>query len=120
MDIHGLSIDRRWRLGEADDTTFTASLTVTNTTGSAVRASFDEPVPAAFKAAMSKARFTPSAPKIADSGAMLEWTLQVSAHGTVTYGYQASLASADTTQAELAQWAGHLRRGGLSTQAFGI
>ena len=102
---HGLTIDRRWNLGGAGDTSFTESLTVTNPTDAAVRASFEESVPAPLRAVMARARFTPTAPKIADAGATLDWTIQVPTHGSASYGYEVTLASAGTTQTELAQWA---------------
>ncbi len=53
----------------------------------------------------AKAHFTPSAPKITDADAMLDWTMSVPARGHASYGFQVHILPGATSQAELAQWA---------------
>jgi hypothetical protein len=102
---HGLVVSRRWSVDQANNALFTETLRVTDPTDSAIRASFAELVPAALRSRIAKADFTPPKPKLTAANAVLQWEIQVPAHGHLSLGYQVRLTSTTLTQTELDQWA---------------
>jgi Caspase domain/PASTA domain len=100
----GLVAVRRWALGGRDGSLFTETITASSASGKALPVLFKEPIPVAIAANLQTVRFTPAPSKIVNADPVVEWELQVPAHGTVTVGYQATVAPAGTTRARLARW----------------
>lgn len=100
----GLVAVRRWTLGGRDGSLFTENLAASSTSGKAVHVLFKEPIPAAIAANLKTVRFTPAPSKIVKADPAVEWKMRVPAHGTVTVGYQVTVAPAGATRARLTQW----------------
>ena len=100
----GLVAVRRWTLGGRDGSVFTETITASSASGKALLILFKEPIPAAIAANLNMVRFTPAPSKIVKADPVVEWKMRVPAHGTVTVGYQATVARAGATRARLARW----------------
>ena len=100
----GLVAVRRWTLGGRDGSLFTETITASRASGKALLVPFKEPIPAAIAANLQTVRFNPAQPKITNGGRAVKWELRVPAHGSITVGYQATVAPAGTTQARLTRW----------------
>jgi hypothetical protein len=100
----GLVAVRRWTLGGRDGSLFTETITASSATGKTLLVQFEEPIPAAIAANLNTVRFTPAPSKIVKADPVVEWKMRVPAHGTVTVGYQATVAPAGATRARLTRW----------------
>ena len=100
----GLVAVRRWALGGRDGSLFTETITASSASGKALLVLFKEPIPAAIAANLQTVRFTPAPSKIVNADPVVEWKMRVPAHGTVTVGYQATVAPAGATRARLTRW----------------
>ena len=100
----GLVAVRRWTLGGRDGSLFTETITASSASGKTLLVSFEEPIPAAIAANLKMVRFTPVPSKIVNADPVVEWGLRVPAHGTVTVGYQVTVAPARATRSRLARW----------------
>src|SRR5262249_10551620 len=78
--------------------------TVSSASGKALQVLFKEPIPEAIAANVRTVRFTPNPSKIVKADPVVEWEIRVPAHGTVTVGYQATVAPAGATRARLTRW----------------
>jgi hypothetical protein len=100
----GLVAVRRWILGGRHGSLFTESITASSASGKTLLVPFEEPIPAAIAANLKTVRFTPAPSKIVNADPVVEWELRVPAHGTVTVGYQATVAPVGATMIRLTQW----------------
>ena len=100
----GLEAVRRWTLGGRDGSLFTETITASSSSGKTLHVLFREPIPAAIAANLKTVRFTPAPFKIVKSGPAVEWKMRVPSHGTVTIGYQTTVAPAGATKARLTEW----------------
>jgi hypothetical protein len=100
----GLVAVRHWTLGGRDGSLFTETITASSASGKALLVLFKEPIPAAIAANLKTVRFTPAPSKIVNADPVVEWKMRVPAHGTVTVGYQATVAPAGATRARLTRW----------------
>ena len=100
----GLVAVRRWTLGGRDGSLFTETITASSASGKTLLVLFKEPIPAAIAANLQTVRFTPAPSKIVNADPVVEWKMRVPAHGTVTVGYQATVAPAGATRARLTRW----------------
>ena len=100
----GLVAVRRWTLGGRDGSLFTETITASSASGKTLLVQFEEPIPAAIAANLKMVRFTPAPSKIVKADPVVEWHMRVPAHGTVTVGYQATVAPAGATRARLTRW----------------
>ena len=100
----GLVAVRRWTLGGRDGSLFTETITASSASGKALLVQFEEPIPAAIAANLNMVRFRPAPSKIVKADPVVEWRMRVPAHGTVTVGYQATVAPAGATKARLTRW----------------
>jgi hypothetical protein len=100
----GLVTVRRWTLGGRDGSLFTETITASSASGKTLKVLLKEPIPAAIAANLQTLRFTSVQPKIMNSGRAVKWELRVPAHGSITVGYQATVAPAGATRARLTQW----------------
>jgi hypothetical protein len=100
----GLVAVRRWTLGGRDGSLFTETITASSASGKTLLVPFEEPIPATIAANLKTVSFTPAPSKIVKADPVVEWEIRVPAHGTVTVGYQATVASAGVTRARLTRW----------------
>jgi hypothetical protein len=100
----GLVAVRRWTLDGRDGSLLTETITASSASGKALQVPFQEPIPSAIAASLKTVRFTPAPSKILNADPVVEWEMQVPAHGTITIGYQATVAPDGATSARLAQW----------------
>jgi len=100
----GLEAVRHWTLGGRDGALLTETITASSTSGKALHVLFREPIPEAIAANLQTVRFTPAPSKIVKADPVVEWKMRVPAHGTVTVGYQATVAPAGATRARLTRW----------------
>jgi hypothetical protein len=100
----GLEAVRHWTLGGRDGSLLTETITASSSSGKALHVVFKEPIPTAIAANLRTVSFTPAPSKIVSADPVVEWKMRVPAHGTVTVGYQATVASAGVTRARLTQW----------------
>ena len=100
----GLVAVRHWTLGGQDGSLFAETITASSASGKALLVLFKEPIPEAIAANLQTVRFTPAPSKIVKADPVVEWKIRVPAHGTVTVGYQATVAPAGVTTARLTRW----------------
>jgi hypothetical protein len=100
----GLVAMRRWTLGGRDGSLFTETITASSASGKALLVRFQEPIPTVIAANLRTVRFTPAPSKIVKADPVVEWKMRVPAHGTVTVGYQATVAPAGATRVRLTRW----------------
>jgi hypothetical protein len=100
----GLVAARRWTLGGRNGSLFTETIAVTSAAGKALLVPFEEPIPSAITSNVHVIRFVPPPSRIVTADPVIEWTIRVPAHGTVTVGYQVTVAPTGATTARLARW----------------
>jgi serine/threonine-protein kinase len=101
----GLVVARRWMLSGKDGAVLTETTTLSSATGKPLTTWFKDSIPAAITNRMQALRFSVIPGKIVNSDPVVEWYVQVPAHGTVTLGYVAAVRPSGVTTARLADWA---------------
>jgi hypothetical protein len=101
----GLVVARRWTLNGPDGAVLTETITLSSATGKTLTTWFKDSIPAAAAHGMQTLRFSVIPRKVVYSDPVVEWYVQVPAHGTVTVGYVATVPPQGPTTARLAGWA---------------
>jgi hypothetical protein len=98
-------VARRWTLTGPDGAVLTETITLSSATGKTLTTWFNDSIPAAIAHGMQTLRFSVVPKKVVYSDPVVQWYVQVPAHGTVTVGYVATVPPQGSTTARLAGWA---------------
>jgi hypothetical protein len=100
----GLVAVRRWTLGGRNGSLFTETITASSASGNTLPVVFEEPIPVAITSNLHGVRFNPLPSTVVKADPVVEWKIRVPAHGTVTVGYQVTVAPDGATMARLTRW----------------
>ena len=101
----GLVVARRWTLNGPDGAVLTETITLSSATGKTLTTWFKDSIPVAIVNGMQTLRFSVIPKKVVYSDPVIQWYVQVPAHGAVTVGYVALVPPRGSTTARLAGWA---------------
>jgi hypothetical protein len=101
----GLTLRQAWTLTGPNGSVLDVTMTATNTTGAAVTAQLEEPVPSAVAVDPSRLAFRPAA-KLLTASRVAVWDLYLPARRSVVVRYEAHEPPDGATQARLLQLAG--------------
>jgi serine/threonine protein kinase len=104
----GVSATRRLTLSGPGGSKLTDRVTLTNSTGTAKRLNYIEPVPTGIVANLSSLYFAPSPEQVI--GRDLRWQLTVPAHGSVAVGYYVSVPATGLSKSRLMAWGADLAK----------
>ena len=102
----GLVVARRWTLGGQRGSQLTETITASSSVGKTVRVWFQDSIPASIATTAQTVRFV-SGPvlKVVQPDPVVEWLLNLPAHGSVTVGYVATVEPDGTIAGRLTGWA---------------
>jgi hypothetical protein len=102
----GLVVARRWTLGGQRGSQLTETITASSTAGKTLRVWFQDSIPASIATTAQAVRFI-SGPelKVVQPDPVVEWLLNLPAHGSVTLGYVATVEPGGTIAGRLTGWA---------------